>query len=151
MIKIDVKNLEKVISNLEKIGGDLPNYIQAANQQASREILDTQGLRKYPPSTAANMPPTPYYIRGVGTQTASGNMGNSQRLGSQWKVTPYGKVGMKISNDVTYAPYVHGNNQAGHMARIGWRKLEEVAREKVGAIAEIYNRWIDKLIKDKGL
>lgn len=151
MIKVEVKNLDKVLHNLEKVATDLPEYVQAANKQASSMILQTKGMKNYPPATAANAPPPPYYIRGRGTQTASGNLGNSQRLGTRWEIIPYSRVGMKISNPVTYAPYVHGEEQAGKMAEKGWRKLFDVAQEKITEIAGIYNRWINKLIKDKGL
>lgn len=150
-IKVEIRNLDKVLKNFEKISADLPRYIGQANQESSREILDTRGLRRYPPATAANQPPAPYYIRGRGTQTATGNMNNSQRLGTQWFTVPYGRFGMKIGNPVTYARYVHGEEQANFMAPKGWRKLAEVAREKIAMITAIYNTWIDKLVKDKGL
>lgn len=150
-IKIEVRNIETVTKNLSKFAEELPRYIQAANQEASREILDTTGLRKYPPAGPGNAPPVPYYIRGRGTQTASGNLGNSQRLGTRWITVAYGKLGMKISNPVTYAPLVHGNDQSSTMARIGWRKLFDVAKEKAGVITVIYNKWVDKLIRSKNL
>jgi hypothetical protein len=151
MIKIKVRNIDVVLKNLSKLKGDLPHYIGAANQEAAREILDTQGFRAYPPATAANQPPTPYYIRGRGTQYASKNLNNSERLGTRWATETYGQLGMKISNPVTYAQYVHGTEQAAAMGRIGWRILFDVAKEKIGVLTEIYTKWIDKLIKDSGL
>ena len=151
MIHIDVKNVDKILKKFDRVKDVLPKYVEAANKQSASEILKTQGLKKYPPATAANKPPVPYYIRGRGTQTASGNKLNSERLGTKWKTVPYGHLGMKISNPVTYAHNVHGETQPWFMKRIGWRKLLEVAKEKVGIIAGIYDRWVAKLIRDSGL
>lgn len=150
-IQIEVRNLDVIEKNIAKVADDLPQYVGSANLEASREVLDTQGLRKYPPATSANQPPVPYYIRGRGTQTAGGNLGNSERLGTRWQTVPYGRLGMKISNPVSYARYVHGEEQASFMAPKGWRKLIDVAREKIGTISAVYNKWMDRLVKDKGL
>jgi hypothetical protein len=58
---------------------------------------------------------------------------------------------MKISNPVTYAEHVHGEAQAGHMARIGWLKLYDTAKDKIGDIKKIYDKWISRLIRKHGL
>jgi len=150
-IKIDIENADKVAANLDKLK-ELPTYLQGAGTEASNEILNTKGMRNYPPGTAANQPPPPFYIRGRGTQVSYGrNLGNSERLGTQWKVIPYGKSGTQISNQVSYAKHVHGTRQARAMARIGWRKLWDVATEKIPQITTIYNKWINKLLSKYGL
>lgn len=150
-LEVEVRNLEKVVNGLEQVRTELPNYVQSANQEISSEILSVQGLKSYPPATAANQPPVPYYIRGKGMQTAYGNTGKSERLGTQWQTVAYGTLGARIFNDVTYAKYVHGEEQASFMAPKGWKKLADVARQKLTKLASIYQRWINKLIKDKGL
>lgn len=143
--------MDKVTKNLGLVGRDLPATLQGARFEISDEVLRTRGLQRYPPATDANRPPVPYYIRGRGTQGAKRNYGNSEKLGTRWLTVPYGGTGMKISNPVSYAPYVHGEDQAKAMGRIGWRKLYAVAVEKTGAITVIYNKWIDRLIKKHGL
>ena len=151
-IKIEVDGADKIANNLDKVGNDLPNYLRGAGTEASNEILDTKGLRNYPPATGANAPPPPFYIRGRGMQVSySRNLNNSQRLGTRWQVLPYKKTGTSIANPVTYAKWVHGAQQARAMARIGWRKLWDVAKEKVPQITDIYNRWVGKLLKRHGL
>jgi hypothetical protein len=150
MINVQVRNLDKVKRNLQIVKNDLPRYINAGGLEIAAEILDTQGLRRYPPGTSANQPPPPYYIRGRGTQLAGGNLGNSERLGSRWQTKPI-PLGIKIYNDASYAKWVNGRMQARAMARIGWMQLEVVAGKKVKQIRDIFEKWIGKLIKDKGL
>lgn len=151
-INVDIKGLDKVQKNLAKLGADLPHYLNGARMEVTDEILKEKGLRSYPPGTAANQPPPPFYIRGRGMQTsASRNDGRSERLGTRWQSIPYGKIGMKISNPVSYAPYVHGEQQARHMGAKGWRKLIGVAMDKRKQIGEIYSRWVDRLIRKHNL
>jgi hypothetical protein len=56
-----------------------------------------------------------------------------------------------IGNRASYASYLGGDNQVGWAAGVGWRKLSEVAREKISEITRIYNAWIERLIKKVGL
>ena len=147
LIEIEIKGMKELKAALDKFPQQVKKYMAAAGTEASEEILETQGLRKYPPATAANAPPTPYYIRGRGTQTGSGNTGTSERLGTQWTVSAK-DFETTISNRASYARWVVGETQASFMAPKGWRKLLEVAKEKQAAITVIYNRWVDKLLRD---
>jgi len=92
----------------------------------------------------------PYYVRGKGTQYASYNRGNSERLGTQFYTQAAG-LNTKIGNRASYARYVVGEGQARFMAPKGWRKLFDVAKEKVPQIKKVYEAWINKCIKDLGL
>ena len=151
MIRIRVEGVKKITDNLNRIGVDLPRTMKGAGIEASNEILDEQGLRKYPPATRANFPPPPFYIRGRGMQTsASRNDGKSQRLGTKWQVVPYG-LGIKIKNPVTYSVYVHGDPPAKPLARIGWKSLFQTAKEKIPQLERIYEKWIMRLLKKYGL
>jgi len=151
-IYVEIENLDKVTANMNKVGGELPRYLQGARYEISDEILTTKGLRLYPPSTPANLPPIPYYVRGRGMQVSSSrNTMSSERLGTRWVTIPYGQTGMKIGNSTSYAPHVHGENQAAHMKRKGWRKLYETARGKTKVIGRIYNKWINSLLRKYNL
>lgn len=149
-ISIEVHGLDKLQAALAKFPNEIADTFKAASQEASEEILNTTGLREYPAATAANAPPVPYYVRGQGTQYASGNRGNSERLGTQFYVetTTYGAT---VGNRASYADYVVGEKRAGAMKRIGWRQLYEVAVEKLPEITGIFQRWIDRLITRLGL
>lgn len=150
-IKIRVEGLDQALRAAARFGERAEAYFQRAGEEAADEILDTPGLRAYPPLTAANLPPAPYYIRGRGTQYASGrNRGESQRLGTRFYVRadPGRTV---IGNTASYAEHVVGFEQAFAMFVIGWRRLYDVAHARTADITRVYQGWLDKLIRDAGL
>ena len=147
-VKIEVEGLDKVLAKLHKFPGKIARNFSAAGAEAAKDvILPTEGLLNYPPITEANMPPVPYYIRGRGTQYMTRNLMNSERLGTRWVVERKG-FSTVIGNPVSYARFVHGEEQAEAMASIGWRKLFDVAKEKIKAIQKVYQAWVNKTIKD---
>jgi hypothetical protein len=177
MIRIEITNADKFKAALKRFQVDTRWALTAAGLEAARAILDTRGLRAYPPATAANKPGRtkqvtfkggktatfrmPYYVRGNGTfsPVRGGGYkfeGNSQRYGTQFYPAknatslpdPYHVV---IGNRASYASYLGGDDQVGWAGRIGWKKLSDVAREKVTEITRIYNTWIEILIKKVGL
>lgn len=150
-INIEVEGLDKVIAKLHKFPVEIAKNFSAAGAEAAKDvILPTEGLQNYPPSTSANEPPVPYYIRGRGTQYATRNLMTSERLGTRWVVERKG-FSTIVGNPVSYSRYVHGDEQARWMKAIGWKKLFDVAKEKIGDIKRVYQAWIDKTIKDLGL
>ena len=150
-LEVEIKDLDKLMVAMKKFPRTVAKNLGAAGKESAEDvILPTEGLRNYPPETAANKPPTPYYIRGVGTQTQSSNYLNSERLGTKWNVTRRGHE-TRISNPVSYARYLHGEEQAGAMAEIGWVKLWDTAKKKMKQISLRYNKWVDKTLKDVGL
>ena len=149
-IQIEIKGLDRLIKALDKFPVQIAKNMSQAGHEAGTEILATRGLRKYPPMGIANAPPTPYYVRGSGTQTASWNKQNSERLGTQFYIKRTGWT-TAIGNRASYAKWVVGEAQAHFMAPKGWRKLFEVAKEKKLKIQKVYQAWVDKTIRDLGL
>ena len=150
-INIRVEGIQAIEAGLTFLKVNLQKYLQAAGVEAAKQdVLKTEGLQKYPPATSANRPPVPYYIRGRGTQYKNGNNGKSEKLGSNWHVdkVPYGA---QASNKVSYAKFVNGDDQAKAMEKIGWRKITEVAEEKVKAIEKRFYTWISKALLDAKL
>ena len=149
-LEVEIKGLDKLKRAMQKFPRTVAKNMGAAGKEAADDvILSTEGLRNYPPETTANLPPTPYYIRGRGTQTASGNYGNSERLGTKWNVTRRGYE-TRVSNPASYARWVHGEEQAGAMAEIGWVKLWDTAKKKLKEITLRYNKWVAKTLRDVG-
>lgn len=153
---IEIKGLEKLTKALDKFPSVIGRYVGMAGDESAKHILKQVGLQRYPPSTAANLPPHPYYIRGRGTQYVTRNLGNSEKLGTRFYVkvdTNTGSIGgtTTIGNAASYAKYVVGENQAQAMGRIGWRRLVDVTKEKISAIQKIYQAWVDKAIKQLNL
>lgn len=151
-ISLEITGLDKLVKAFDKWPREIRKNIEAAGREASDEILNTEGLRNYPPETAANRPPAPFYIRGRGTQYASGrNTLTSENLGKKWLTTVKGYF-TRIGNIASYAKWLHSDKlQARAMGRIGWRKLFDVAREKIPEITRIYQRWVNATIRRLGL
>jgi hypothetical protein len=142
-----VEGIDKLAANLDRLGRKLLVYMAEAGKKSADVILETRGLEKYPPETPANLPPTPYYVRGRGTQYASYLKPTSENLGKKW----YRKVAgssTRIGNVASYAKWVHGDEQAEAMKKIGWRKLTDVATEKFTMIKKIYQDWVNKAIRE---
>ena len=149
---IKIEGMDELNAALNKFPAEVARNMQQAGAEASKKVLlPVQGLQKYPPATAANQPPEPYYIRGRGTQTKSGNLGNSERLGTQWYMRQAGKLGTELGNRTSYARWVHGEEQAQRMANIGWKRLVDVAVEKTKEIQVIYEKWINYTLNRLGL
>ncbi len=161
IIDIELKNDKIVRKNFLALADELPKTLYGAGLESKDMLLRTKGLKRYPPATEANFPPVPYYKRGVGMQQhgvrhdgrrfISGNLKNSEQLGKKWNTISYLKTGVKIYNTASYAPHVHGDKQARAMARIGWLKLFETAKSKIADINKIYNKWVNQLLKSRGM
>jgi len=160
---IDIPNLDRIRERVMRSPELLIEAFAAAGDTAAKYLLEQEGLAAYPPETAANKPPVPYYIRGVGTQTAAGNrynserldektadgnLHNSERLGEHWTITLQGNVTTVGNIGVSYADKVHGDFQPPNMARIGWRKLSAAAEESEEEIAKIYAALVVEAIEE---
>lgn len=149
---IRIEGMDKLRAAFKKFPIIVRADMKAAGIEAAKKvILPTVGLQKYPPTTAANEPPEPYYIRGRGTQNKGGNRRNSEGLSTQWYIRQSGQMGTAIGNRASYARWVHGEEQAQAMGAIGWRKLAEVAKEKTPEIIKVFDRWILYTLKRVGL
>jgi len=150
-ISIEVKGLKEIDAKLKKLGVSLEKYAQQGFMESSKDIIKTQGIQKYPPATDANLPPTPYYIRGRGMQYKARNDGKSERYGTQWHVEKV-KWGIKIGNRASYAKYLTDEKeQARAMARIGWKKLADVVKERMPKIKRTVDASIKAAIRKAGL
>lgn len=162
--------LDALVKKLGAAAGKLKQYTSAAGKESGELVLNTQGLRAYPPATDANAPGRmrnvtfgngktvsfrmPYYVRGQGLMIPIKdgwyNKQNSETYGKQWHITRE-DYGARIGNRASYAQYLAGEEQAQAMAKIGWRKLVDVVNEKIEQIRAIFDRWINKLLQDMGL
>ena len=152
-LKIKVEGLDKLMKGFERFPREIAREMSQAGHESADVILNTQGMRNYPPLTSANFPPVPYYQRGFGVRGSSAayNRAVSENLGKKWHVRRLGSGGTEIGNVASYAKYVHGDEQAKAMAAIGWRKLKDVASEKTDKIRVVYQKWINRLIRRLGL
>lgn len=114
--------------------------LQRAAKSAGEIIKDDAG--QYPPESAANQPPAPYYQRGMGTVTSSGKVRRtSENLSKRWRMDANAS-GVDITNTASYAQFVHGRRQASFHARRGWKQLKPTARRLMPQIQrEIVREW----------
>lgn len=150
-LKVSVKGDKDIAEKVKRFFSIAPKHAQSAGREAMSEVLDSPGIRRYPTSTDANSPPTPYYVRGVGMQYKSYNDGRSERYGSSWSISQRG-YSTVADNSASYSGYLTDEkDQASHMARIGWRKFVDVGNEKIDKIKQIFNAWMKKAQRDAGL
>ena len=151
VMQVEVKGLDQLMAAFRKFPKQVArNMSTAAREAANDVILPTRGLQRYPKLTDANRPPTPYYLRGTGMVYKNHTKMTSENLGKQWNVKREGYLA-RIGNRASYAKWVHGEEQAKAMGEKGWRKLLDVAKEKIVPVTKIYNRWVAKTLKDLGV
>lgn len=144
-IKIEVTGIKELQAALQQFPRQVQRHLAQAGSEAAKLILKTEGVQKYPPADSANAPPTPYYKRGVGMQYKYGNNMKSEKYGTSWTVKQRAYTTI-LGNDTSYGPYLGGDKQSHVMAARGWRKVYDVAMEKMPEIVKIFEQYIDKLL-----
>ena len=142
---IEFKGLEPLMKKVKTIGQ--MKAVKAALLNAGNDVKGI--ISEYPDPTAANQPPVPYYIRGRGMQTASGNLLNSEDLADSWAITTrdHGFT-VVIGNNVSYAPFVQSKEfQARWMKDIGWKTEVEVMEKETDRVVEWVLKAVKKIIK----
>ena len=96
-------------------------------------------LEKYPPETAGNHPPPPYYSRGVGMIGRGGNITagkESEQLYASWRWSvDRGETTVEglLENSASYSELVHGEDlQTTFHERNGWPIATHVVRQVSG-------------------
>ena len=147
-VKVDADKFQQAIERLPRL---LLNELNIAGYKVSKLVLETEGVKKYPPLTTQKRDTgkvgDKWYERGRGQayRTTAGVKYNetSERYGTQWgtQVRP-NKV--RLTNRASYGKYLGGAQQAKHMRKFGWRKIINVIKEKMGMIKAIYQGAIRK-------
>ena len=99
-------------------------------------------MATYPPETIANRSSNPsghWYVRGWGVRyKGGGGRKTSEDLAASW-TSKYdkNKFQAKVGNNASYAVFVQGpkegpkgKRQAKHMANIGWKSIDTMAKEE---------------------
>ena len=145
--RIEIKGLDKLVTKVNKL--EQMDAVKASLKQAATFLAGK--MAEYPSQTAANQPPVPYYIRGRGTQTGSGNLGNSEDLGQKWRgakpqIRDRGFT-VAIGTNVSDAPFVQSQDrQARWMRTIGWQTDQKVLDKNKDEVKEYLVDAINKII-----
>ena len=145
--RIQIKGLDELIKKVNTL--EKMDAVKAALKQAATHLAGE--MAEYPPQTAANQPPVPFYVRGRGTQTATRNLGNSEDLGQKWRAANPkirdGGMTVVIGTNVSYAPYVQSDEfQARWMKQIGWQTDKTVLEDNEDEVTEYLSDAIAKII-----
>ena len=145
--RIEIKGLDKLVKKIKKI--EQMDAVKAALKNAATILAGE--MADYPPETAANRPPVPFYIRGRGLQTARGNLGNTENLANSWEgakpqIRDKGFT-VIIGTNVSYAPYVQSDDfQARWMKDIGWQTDKQVLDDNEDEVTEYLGDAIRKVL-----
>ena len=150
IIEIKVEGLKKITTGFIRFIPAVRKNLAPAGLASLALILDTVGLRTYPPTTDANRPPTPYYQRGLGTVYKNSVARTSENYGKQW-TTEAESFLAKAKNTASYAEFLGGEKQVSWAPGYGWKKLFSTAKELIPEIVEIYTEAVEKTIKELGL
>ena len=141
------------VTGADETAKTLRNY---AGRQARKGALQAvlfkieADLGEYPASSEANSPPTPFYIRGRGTQTASGNTLTSEQMNQRWetKIPSNNFNRGRVTNNASYSPFVIGDKQTAFHKRRGWPNVPAYtkARIKLKQLEKIYAKTLEKLV-----
>jgi hypothetical protein len=166
-----VNGLDKLTKSFDRYPAEIGAQMKLAGIDASKLILQTKGLRLYPEKTERNQPGrvkavtfasgktaefrTSYYQRSYGTMTPVRGggyklIGASERFGTKWYTKQKG-MDTVVGNNASYAAFLSGNNQVAWAAQVGWRKLREVADQKMTQIRAIYAQHISLVTRKLGL
>ncbi|MBX3048436.1 MAG: hypothetical protein KIT46_04515 [Anaerolineales bacterium] len=150
-IHIRIEGGPEVQAMLRALPPQLERSAEAAGKEFAGVVLEQDGVLAYPPTGPGSQPPAPYYQRGVGMQYSNGyNDLRSERYGASFSVSARG-YRTEVGNAASYAEHLGGVKQARHMAALGWRRLIDAARSKLGEGRRIYVRWIEHGLQRLGL
>ena len=132
-LKFDVRDMDKVLRGLRKLGSDMPRTVQLIAQGVGQEIKNE--LQVYP------APPMSSSYRRTG------------RLKRTWNVKKYGRTAAMVGNPTPYAPYVQSKEQQAWMHRERWQTDAEVVDkvEQSGTVEQVADKVIGRKLRMAGL
>ena len=158
-ITITLKGFDKLTAALGKFREQIEKNMGHAGREAGDMILHSPGMpRNYPPG---NHGPRPFVSdkqrryffwalkQGIiEVPYRRGQSPRSEKYGTQSYIEPRGYNRTAIGDRASYADILTGDKQSPYMAAGGWRKLIDVAQEKIGEITTIFQGWVDRTIRD---
>lgn len=150
-VEVEIRDLEELMSHMDHAPRVITDHLRKGMKDAVELVVNTKGLKRYPPVGPANQPPAPYWRRGRGLVGRRGQiLFRSERLGIQFyaKAWTSGRNAMGLGGQrASYSRYVIGDRQARNMAQKGWRKFRDVAIEKQFQIRDILEFYVQRALK----
>lgn len=142
-ISLETKGVQRMVNRMQQ--GDLVAQQLLVGTMQQAVDLTAANAAVPAPTSEANQPPTPYYVRDVGTQYADHNRGESQHLSKNWggvvEIRDEGVVGKVSPRSVTYAKYVHGlTSQIEAHRRRQWRNVGKITSDVRRRVVELFGQ-----------
>jgi hypothetical protein len=139
------KDLDKKIKDVESLQ-PVKDAMKAAAVHVKGKIAE------YPPATEANVPKDygAWYERGFGTRyrRRDGTLHNrktSETLGRKWTIAQRdGGLTQIVGNNVSYGPFVQGEEQAWFHMFHHWKTTDQVAEEESQEVTEFIMQYIER-------
>ena len=140
--------LRRKLAKLKDLKSVVP-VLQAATLHVKGKIAE------YPEESSANKPGGPgshWYERGYGSKwmrkdgTVNGRQ-TSETLGRKWTIKNE-KQGLRwlIGNNVSYGPYVQGDEQASIHASRHWKTTSQVIEEEEQYVLDKVKKEVDRIL-----
>ena len=151
--RVEIKGMDKLLRKLKSFE-DMKKVIPGLEAGANH----IEGVvKEYAPKSEANTPGRAggWYERGYGPKWLRkdgtwGGRKTSERLREQWAVTSKNRgLTWIIGNSVSYAKYVHGDEQAGFHAARGWKTIYDVARDESDTVLKFVKDRVDKILEGR--
>jgi len=153
-IKIDIQGDKELAAKLRQVESAIRRTAMAGGMQDATKYV-AQNAAVYPPTTEANAPPPPYYIRGTGTQYASYNRRESEQLNLHWdrRVSERGdSVQGVVENLVSYAPWVHSVVRQSWFHKMrSWRNIERIKQDVEQGVVKIFRDGVERVLRVFGI
>ena len=158
-ISIDIKGNKELVAKLRQVESAIRRTAMAGGMQDATKYVATNAA-VYPPTTEANAPPPPYYIRCTGTQYATYNRQESERLNLHWvpsvnvKVREggIGSVRGVVENRTSYAPWTHSVVRQSLFHRMrNWRNIERIKQDVEQGVVKIFRDGVEKALRVFGI
>ena len=153
-ISIDIRGDKELSAKLRQVESAIRRTAMTGGMQDATKYVATNAA-VYPPTSAANAPPPPYYIRGTGTQYVGYNRRESEQLNLHWdrRVNEsHGQATGVVENLVSYAPWVHSvvRQSEIHKTR-NWRNIERIKQDVEQGVVKIFKDGVEKALRVFGL
>ena len=153
VIDIKIEGIKELSGRLDKVSDLIRKMAMLGGMHDATKYVATNAA-VYPPTTEANVPPPPYYIRGTGTQYKGYNRNESEQLNLRWDriVSEKGDdVQGVVENKTTYAPWVHGVvRQRWFHKTHNWRNIERIKNDVEQGVVQIFRHGVEKVLRLAG-
>jgi|SRR3990167_2523688 len=153
VIDIKIEGADQLAKRLKTAGDLIRKTAMLGGMHDATKYVATNAA-VYPPTSEANNPPPPYYIRGRGTQYEKYNRGESEQLNLHWDRRVSEKsngVQGVVENKTSYAPWVHSVvKQTWFHKMRGWRDIERIKQDVEQGVVQIFRSGVEKVLRIAG-